>query len=153
MDAVNRQNQGAGASNPIWNPNATSNWSILFTPLFGSYLQELNWRALGEPERAATSKRWFYASVGEIVVLFLLGLFATPENLLGEAIRPFAFIYLVTWYFLSGRRQATYVNERYGDGYTRRRWGRPLLIALGISVVWFFASGILATILSSLLSP
>ncbi|HMX11219.1 MAG TPA: hypothetical protein PKE61_09965 [Burkholderiaceae bacterium] len=153
MDAADRQIQVNGTTNPIWNPNATSNWSIVFTPIFGSYLQELNWRALGEPERAARSRKWFYASIGEGVLLFLLAAFATPENLLGELARPIALIYLVTWYFLSRRPQAQYVKAKYGEGYARRGWGQPLLIALGIVVVWFFASGILATVLRSLLAP
>jgi predicted amidophosphoribosyltransferase len=29
--------------NAIWNPNAASNWSLVFTPAFGSYLHARNW--------------------------------------------------------------------------------------------------------------
>jgi len=43
----------ANEAGAIWNPNAAANWSILFTPAFGSYLQMLNWRTLSEPAKAS----------------------------------------------------------------------------------------------------
>ena len=45
----------AREGNAIWNPNAASNWSIIFTPAFGSYLHALNWRTLGEEEHARSA--------------------------------------------------------------------------------------------------
>jgi hypothetical protein len=41
---------------PIWNPIATVNWSLLFTPVFGAYLQMLNWKSLGQEDSARESK-------------------------------------------------------------------------------------------------
>lgn len=31
----------------LWNPNAAVNWSVLFTPIFGAWIQAKNWKALG----------------------------------------------------------------------------------------------------------
>ena len=46
---------------PIWNPNAAANWSLIFTPAFGAYIQMLNWQRLGqEPRLSGTNRscRW-----------------------------------------------------------------------------------------------
>ncbi|CAB3797422.1 zinc ribbon domain-containing protein [Pararobbsia alpina] len=45
---------------PIWNPLTVTSLSFVFTPIFSSDLQTSNWRSLGQPERAASSKVWFY---------------------------------------------------------------------------------------------
>jgi hypothetical protein len=40
----------------LWNPNAAASWSLLFTPIFGSLLHMKNWQAMGNREKAASSK-------------------------------------------------------------------------------------------------
>ena len=57
----------------IWNPNAAVNWSLVFTPAFGAYLQMLNWRALGESDKAKSAENWFHAGVGVLFVYLLIG--------------------------------------------------------------------------------
>jgi hypothetical protein len=57
--------------NAIWNPNAAANWSLLFSPAFGAYLHMLNWRALGQPGRAASAQHWFLASLTMLLVSLL----------------------------------------------------------------------------------
>ena len=42
---------------PLWNPNAAAMWSLLFSPVFGALVHMKNWQAMGEPEKAAASKR------------------------------------------------------------------------------------------------
>ena len=52
----------SGAAPTLWNPNAAANWSLLFSPIFGTWLHMLNWRALGEAERAESAKTWLMVS-------------------------------------------------------------------------------------------
>ena len=52
----------------LWNPRAAADWSILFTPVFGAWLQARNWKNLNEPDKAAKSMNW--VNVG-IVILIL----------------------------------------------------------------------------------
>ena len=129
------------ANHPIWNPNAAGLWSLPFTPAFGAYLHMLNWRALGDEQKAAGARRWFIAGVVLLAVYLVLGVVAlhgSPvANLLSQAL---SFGFLIAWYFASARRQAVYVKEQYGDGYRRRPWGKPLGIAVGLSLAYFFIS-------------
>lgn len=41
----------------LWSPNAVANWSLVFTPVLGSTLNYLNWKALGEAERGEHATR------------------------------------------------------------------------------------------------
>lgn len=140
----------AATATPIWNPNAAVNWSFLFTPAFGSYLQMLNWRALGEPQKAASARAWFYISLSILPVYLLArvltGLYTTAQ--------PLFVVYLFVWYFASGRRQAKYVKEKLGSDYPRKPWGRPLLGAAGAFVAYaVVASIVVATLGVSTAGP
>lgn len=122
------------AAKPIWNPNAAANWSLLFTPAFGSYLHMLNWESLGESERAADSKKWFYASIVMLTLFVLAGVLFPADKSVDGIVRASAGLFLITWYFVSARPQARYVKEKFADDYPHRPWKRALLYALG---VWF----------------
>jgi hypothetical protein len=125
------------APEAIWNPVATVNWSLLFTPAFGSWLQMLNWESLGEPELAAISKRWFYTSLAMLLLYHIAGIaFAGNADAL-LLLRAVPFLYLVTWYLGSARLQMKYVKERFKDNYNRRPWKKPLLAATGLAVMYF----------------
>ena len=52
------------ARHAVWNPDAAAGWSLIFSPVFGSYLHMCNWRTLSEPKKEASSKTWFYISIG-----------------------------------------------------------------------------------------
>lgn len=108
----------------LWNPSAACNWCLLFSPIFGAYLQMLNWRALGEDEKAQGSFVWF---IGCIICL-LVSIFADVNLMFGL---------LIAWYFISGRSQVKYVKEHFGDNYERKSWGIPLLCGVGIYVAAF----------------
>jgi hypothetical protein len=84
----------------IWNPNATVNWSVLFTPIFGSYLQMLNWKLLGEESAALSSKRWLYVSVGILMIELILYALLPDNSKVGSSI-----LYLINWNVASGRKQ------------------------------------------------
>lgn len=110
----------------IWNPNAAAGWSLVFTPVFGTILQMLNWRALGEPQRAAIAKGWVVASC----ILLALSLAPIQSEEVDRLLRLVNFVYLVGWYFSAGRAQARYVNARLGASYPRKPWAKPLLLGL-----------------------
>ena len=112
---------------PIWNPIATVNWSLLFTPVFGAYLQMLNWKSLGQEDSARESKFWFYTSL--IVHLILIFVGASSE-MAGPPIRLFGFIYLVLWYYLNARNQIKWVEQRFGVTYLRKPWSKTILMGI-----------------------
>lgn len=129
-----------GPAQPIWNPNAAASWSLLFSPAFGSFLQMLNWRALGQPQKADDARGWFIVSLAMLVVYVLIGVLA-PDPKAADAIsRAVGFGYLLVWYFAAGREQAKYVKEKWGKDYARRGWGKPLLIAIGAFVGYFLVA-------------
>lgn len=133
----------------IWNPNATALWSVLFSPAFGSYLQMLNWNALGLQDRAVLSRKWFYATLSILGAELLVGLlsilipipYLNDSDVVDNGISAVALGTLFAWYFLSGRHQIRFVEEKYGNNYPRMPWQKPLLICfgatIGYSVIWF----------------
>ena len=114
----------------LWNPNAAANWSLLLSPAFGAFLHMKNWQALGEPAKAASAKVWAILSlvvlIGGSTVSALLPNIRAADGLS----RILLFCLLITWYFVSARAQARYVQERFGKSYPRKGWGKPLLVAL-----------------------
>lgn len=126
--------QPQAAEAAIWNPNAAANWSLIFTPAFGAYLQMLNWRALGEPEKAASSQNWFYVGLGMLLVYVLMAVFMSDPKAADGATRGLSILFLLVWYFSSGRAQGKYVKEKFGKTYAKKPWGRALLIGVGAIV-------------------
>jgi len=123
----------------IWNPNAAAAWSLLFTPAFGSFLLILNWRALGQRDKAATAKKWFYASLAVSVIFFLMIMGNSYELVYLASLG--ALIWLVVWYFAFARRQVNYVHEKFYITYNRKPWGSALLggvAAFFVYLVIFF---------------
>lgn len=146
-DAAGERASAAPAAAPIWNPYATANWSLLFSPAFGSYLQMLNWRALGETEKADSARNWFYASLAMLLVYAVVGaLLADPQRSKAAA-QMLGFIYLLVWYFAAGRSQAKYVKAKFGADYSRRPWGKALLIAVGAFVGYFIVAVIVGVVI------
>jgi len=117
----------AGAA--VWNPDAAAAWSLLFTPIFGSCLQYLNWKNLGEDEHAGLARIWFIFSIVLYSVITVLQVATLRRD--GGIPAWFYPFYTVLWYVLSGRRQGSYLRARFGGGYERRPLGRPLLLAVG----------------------
>ena len=114
---------------PLWNPNAAASWSLLLTPVFGAVLQMKNWRALGELEKAETSKRWAIGSLIFMVVMSLLSAFVFEQS---EGFsRASGLGLLVGWYYANGKAQNAYVLARYGKTYPRKGWALPLLSGVG----------------------
>jgi len=124
----------------LWSPNACANWSLIFTPAFGSYLQHLNWKSLGETENANTSKIWFTISLGLYLLLPFVVFAFSDSDRVGVIARGLGFWYLIIWYFANGRAQAKYVKQQYGNDYSRQSWSQPLLVGLGSLVGYFIYS-------------
>ena len=69
--------QESTASGPVvkpvlWNPNAAANWSIPFTPVFGSILNYLNWKALDDSVRSRKSLVWVWVNIVLLVLVLTL---------------------------------------------------------------------------------
>jgi len=117
-----------GVSPAIWNPNSAANWSLVFSPAFGAYLHMMNWEALGEPAKAFVAKVWVWVTLLAIAGMTLAAAFLPNLGYLDGLSRTVGLVLLLSWYFSSGRSQAEYVKSRYGKDYTRRSWGKPLLL-------------------------
>jgi len=127
----------------IWNPNAAANWSILFTPAFGSLIHSINWRVLGNDAKAKAMLMWFYASIAILFLYVFMGVVGVEQ----KAAEGLALLFLIAWYFIVGRAQAKYVKANFGSSYDRRPWGKPLLISTA-SVLSFFAVIIVAGVVA-----
>ncbi len=114
----------------IWNPNAAANWSLIFSPAFGSYLQMLNWQALGQPDRASSAKIWFYISLCVLMLYVYIGVTVRNPHASDGMAKAIGFLYLIIWYFTYARSQGKFVKEKLGENYTRKSWGKPLLIGV-----------------------
>jgi hypothetical protein len=133
---------------PIWNPNPAANWSLIFSPAFGAFLQMRNWQELDEPERAATAKGWLVASVVMLVVYLCLAVSLSNPKSADAVTRMVGFAYLLIWYFAAGRSQSNYVKERFGKDYPRKGWGKPIGIAFAAMIGYVVLAGIAGFILA-----
>ncbi len=117
----------------LWNPNAAANWCLLFSPIFGAWLQAINWEELGEPEKAKASRLWIYLTP----IVTIIGLIFDINV---------GLIVLITWYVAEGRKQANYLKDNDID-YIKKPWAK----VLGIATVGLFVFiGILMMILVAL---
>ena len=117
----------SGTAPALWTPKWLTVASFFLTPAFGSYLVAQNWTAMGESGRAGTSMKWFYGTLAWVAVCVL----ATPFDL---PTRLFWFVscgVFVAWAVKGADPHRKAVEERYGDDYPRRSWGKPLLAAGG----------------------
>jgi uncharacterized membrane protein YfcA len=124
-------NQTVRVSKPkLWNPNVAANWSLIFSPIFGALLLSKNWTELGQPDRAKSNQTW---AIG--CIIFLLFVVLVPSRpMLDRTMQLGGIILLLTWYFSQGRKQAKFVKEKYGKEYEKKKWGQPILIAIGCFV-------------------
>lgn len=123
--------QETGTAPSLWNPAALANWSLLLTPLFGSYLLAENYKAMGKPKEAKKAMEWFYLGIAIFLSVFLL----SPSGLFGVALLTYL-LYLVSWNFMSARKQQRAVLSEYGKTYERQPWGKVLAIGIAAIIVW-----------------
>jgi hypothetical protein len=118
------------AAPALWNPNAAANWSLLFTPIFGSYLHAVNWRALGKPGKARANLVWMWLTVAFLIVNVVM-VFVPDSKGMEALTRAAGLALLLGWYFSQGKSQAKYVKTAFPHGYPTRSWGAPIGIAVG----------------------
>lgn len=114
----------------MWNPRIAANWSLLFSPVFGAFVQMKNWEALGEPARAQKSRNW---AIGSAAFFFALTLFSglMPESKVIDRLGSIlTLVLLVVWYYADGKSQQVYVLGKFGKTYPKKGWGKPLLIGV-----------------------
>lgn len=137
-------------SPPLWNPNAAASWSLLFSPLFGAFLQMKNWEAMGESANAQVSRRWVIASVVFLTIILLLAIF-TPDSKGAEGgSNLVGLLFLLSWYFSHGKRQNVFVVSKYGKNYPRKGWLKPLSLAILAFAGFVLGAGLLSFVLYSL---
>lgn len=124
---------------PLWNPDAAACWSILFTPVFGAYLVATNWRALGKPEKAATSMIWLWVAVGGLLLAIVIYGVTDPST----TERPWSmpgWVLLLPWYFIQARPQVLFLKKAFGNNYPKKSWKAPLLAGVGALALWISIS-------------
>lgn len=133
----------------LWNPTAAALWSILFSPVFGSFLHARNAEALHRNNEAAANWRWFYGS-GAFMLLYTVAGIYFPE-FFSVFSTTIALAYVCLWHFLTGRHQEVYVKRTYGRDYVKKEWFTPLMIGLVGLVVFFFLNATIAAICAALI--
>jgi hypothetical protein len=131
---------------PLWNPDAAACWSLFLTPVFGAYLHMKNWEALDQPRKAMVSQGWLAVSLTLIVTATLATLLAPKQF---HSARWTTLVLLIVWYFSSARRQASYVEARFGNAYPRRGWLMPIIAACLMLFVVTIAVTVLASVLKA----
>ncbi|MFZ5638155.1 MAG: hypothetical protein ACOY82_16375 [Pseudomonadota bacterium] len=137
----------AGSGEPLptlWNPGAATAWSLLFSPVFGAILQMKNWQALGEPTKAAGSRRWAIGCAIYTVLIGTSAMFLPESRAIDRAINLSGVVVLLIWYYANGREQIGHVKARFGRTYPRRGWAVPILIALGVMIAFVAAMTLVA---------
>jgi hypothetical protein len=144
--AVSQSSTLSTGTPALWNPNAAGSWSIIFSPAFGAYLHMLNWRALGESERARTTQKWFYAGLVMLGVYIVLAVVSANKKGTDGFVNLVALVFLLTWYFSDGNKQAPYVKARFGAVYIRRGWSKPILLGLLCVFGYFVLAAVIGAI-------
>ena len=111
----------------LFNPLSCILFTLLFTPMFGGFLQALNWRELGENDLAYRNMGW----VKLTFVTFVLYTFSEPfirETLFGRYLMIALFIGLwISWTVSLGWQQVVYVKKNVAV-YTKKFMGRAIMI-------------------------
>jgi len=126
------------SNQPIWNPNVSVNLSLLFSPIFGTYLHYQNWKILGEVARAKAAKIWFIISIVALALDVLTSILPSTSTSRGS----FSACLLIVWYFAYARKQVKYVKERFGNTYSKKSLGMPIGIGFASLLVIILAFGL-----------
>lgn len=137
----------------LWNPNSAALWSLLFSPAFGAFLHGRNAEALGRTEEAKANRIFFLGTLGFVGLATLVGIFVPgiPDSVWIALSRGGGIGLLLGWYLGVGGKQIRYVKETWHDGYPRRPWTKPLLVAVGCLVAYFIAIVVLLVAADALL--
>lgn len=109
----------------LWNPKVIAIWAFFLNPIFGAYLQALNWRELAREDQAKKSMAMMWGLLAFFIIVpaiglvagFRLPLYTTPLLWAG-------------WFFSIGRQQIAFVREQVGEDYQRLGWFKPVGLAI-----------------------
>lgn len=119
----------------LWSPLGAINWSILLTPIFGTYLLYKNAEALGDEDNINKAKYWFVGSIVVYIIPYLLlWILALAGSEKIDSIIGFNLIYLVVWYFTYAKKQMHLTKFK---NYVKKEWLKPVLIAIGMRILFF----------------
>jgi hypothetical protein len=119
----------------LWRPSAVAVWSLVFTPVFGSYLLMRNWQALGQPHAAAAARRWLLASLGVLGLELFAGAINRRLNGGFPLVQWLALAWLGLWLLAAAMPQWQLVRRRFGRAYARREWNAALASAVAFGAV------------------
>ncbi|HSI11958.1 MAG TPA: hypothetical protein VK961_07935 [Chthoniobacter sp.] len=89
----------------------------------------------------------FYVSLAYIgLVLVSIFIPQIPDS----AFRVIAIGLLLGWYFSIGKKQVLYVKETWPNGYPRKSWTKPLLVAFGALIAFLVVIFLLALIAATM---
>ncbi|MET0983443.1 MAG: hypothetical protein ABWY02_15165 [Telluria sp.] len=131
----------------LWRPSAVAAWSLVFTPVFGSYLLMRNWQALGQPQAAVAARRWLRASLGVLALELIAGAINRRLNGGFPFMQWLALAWLGLWLLAAALPQWQLVRRRFGRAYARQEWNGALATAVAFGVLSWSAGGMLTWLL------
>lgn len=143
--------QAVASIEPIWNPLVIVFWSLFFGPVWGMTLAWINWKRLGDAARARTTSRYWVA-IG-LGVTYATNKAASDfgEDDMTGLWMTLAFLwgYILLWALVSHRVQIKQVNTSFGASYPHRSWLWPIVIGVGLNVLFGFLQYWQAQVLAS----
>ena len=131
----------------LWRPSAVAAWSLLFTPVFGSWLLMHNWHVLGQARAARTARRWLLASMAVLALELCAAAVNDRVNGSSPLAQLIGLAWLSLWLLAAAAPQWQLVRRRFGRRYARRGWNG----ALGVALAWGLACWAAGAMLTSLL--
>lgn len=119
----------------IFSPNASAGLSIIFGPVFGTFLHMKNWKALGNPEAERNSLIWLSISVILLAVFLALNFIQGFGDFTDKGITAFSFWVTVIWYFTSGKKQLNYVKG-IKENVNKKSFVKPVLCGIFLIMVY-----------------
>lgn len=131
----------------LWRPSAVALWSLVFTPVFGSYLLMRNWQALGQPRAAGMARHWLRASLLMLALELCAGAINRRLNGGSPLVQWLALAWLGLWLLAAAMPQWQLVRRRFGRAYARRDWNAALAAAVACGAASWSAGALLTWLL------
>ena len=142
----NNQTMAAAPATPrLYNPTVCVILTLLFPPMFGGFLQGLNWKELGENELAARSMGWVRVSFFTFLGYTLLEPVIRDIPICRYLMIALFVGFWISWSLSLGIRQILYVRRNHID-YEGKFFGRAIMmgafgwvayVALALTLVLF----------------
>ncbi len=145
MPEHNQATAAAPATPRLYNPTVCVILTLLFTPMFGGFLQGLNWKELGEDELAARSMGWVRVSFFTFLGYTLIEPVIRDIPICRYLMIALFVGFWISWSLSLGIRQILYVRRNRID-YEGKFFGRAIMmgafgwvayVALALTLVLF----------------